>query len=212
MKQCPKCNADHTKSGIYCSRACANSRVFSDATNKQRSLSNKKAIASFSEDKKAVILSKRIASYRIVKPINGCIDCGKSISRANKHNRCQACYFKSDISAYATGHYRKYKRQAVVDSFGNGVYLMSSLEIRYYDWLTKNNIKWKKPESIAYTDSVGKSRWYKPDFHLIESNKIIEIKGYMWDNDVTKMECVTTQHPQINIEIFYKKDLELIGA
>jgi 5-methylcytosine-specific restriction endonuclease McrA len=31
MKKCPKCNIDHEKSGRFCSRACANSRVFSDS-------------------------------------------------------------------------------------------------------------------------------------------------------------------------------------
>jgi hypothetical protein len=212
MKQCPKCNTSHAKTGVYCSRPCANSRIFSDATNKKRSLSNKKAIASFSIDKKVEIESKRINTYRRNTPINVCLDCSKVISRANKHNRCQACYFKSDISAYATGHYRKYKRLAVVDSFGNSVYLMSSLEIRYYEWLLKNNTRWVKPESIRYVDRAEKSRWYKPDFHLIDSNKIIEIKGYMWDNDKHKMSCVIEQHPDLNINILYKKDLDFIGA
>ena len=30
MKICPKCNSEHDKPGTYCSRTCANSRVFSD--------------------------------------------------------------------------------------------------------------------------------------------------------------------------------------
>ncbi len=29
MKQCPKCNNEHTKDGIFCSRKCANSRICS---------------------------------------------------------------------------------------------------------------------------------------------------------------------------------------
>ena len=31
MKVCPKCNSTHEKSGIYCCRSCANSRVFSES-------------------------------------------------------------------------------------------------------------------------------------------------------------------------------------
>ena len=37
MKQCPKCNAEHTKSGKYCSRKCANSKVWTEEQKKQRS-------------------------------------------------------------------------------------------------------------------------------------------------------------------------------
>jgi len=41
MKQCPKCNKTHTKSGTYCSRACANSRVFSDEAKLKKSIALK---------------------------------------------------------------------------------------------------------------------------------------------------------------------------
>jgi hypothetical protein len=37
MKICPKCNTEHTKSGTYCSRTCANSRSWSPEVNEQRS-------------------------------------------------------------------------------------------------------------------------------------------------------------------------------
>ena len=37
MKQCPRCSKEHNKAGAYCSRSCANSRVWSEETNKQRS-------------------------------------------------------------------------------------------------------------------------------------------------------------------------------
>lgn len=37
MKQCPKCNKEHNNSGLYCSRSCANSRVWSQEINKSRS-------------------------------------------------------------------------------------------------------------------------------------------------------------------------------
>lgn len=37
MKICPKCNVEHEKPGIFCSRRCANSRVWSKETNEKRS-------------------------------------------------------------------------------------------------------------------------------------------------------------------------------
>lgn len=44
MKKCPKCSIEHDKPGLYCSRSCSNSRVWSDEINKRRSakLSGKK--------------------------------------------------------------------------------------------------------------------------------------------------------------------------
>lgn len=41
MKQCPKCNLPHIKPGIFCSRSCANSRVFTVEANLKRANSNK---------------------------------------------------------------------------------------------------------------------------------------------------------------------------
>ena len=37
MKVCPKCNTEHNKSGTYCSRTCANSRVQTAESNAKRS-------------------------------------------------------------------------------------------------------------------------------------------------------------------------------
>lgn len=39
MKICPKCNAEHDKVGIFCSRSCANSRVWSEVDKKKKSQS-----------------------------------------------------------------------------------------------------------------------------------------------------------------------------
>jgi hypothetical protein len=41
MKQCPKCGTEHDKSGTFCSRACANSRVFSDSAKLKKSVALK---------------------------------------------------------------------------------------------------------------------------------------------------------------------------
>lgn len=41
MKQCPKCGTDHTKPGTFCSRACANSRLFSDNAKLKKSIALK---------------------------------------------------------------------------------------------------------------------------------------------------------------------------
>ncbi len=52
MKICPKCKTEHEKSGIYCSRSCANSRVFTDKARKKKSNTNKKYWESLSNEEK----------------------------------------------------------------------------------------------------------------------------------------------------------------
>ena len=42
MKKCPKCNLIHEKTGIFCSRKCANSRVWSDEDKRKKSETTKK--------------------------------------------------------------------------------------------------------------------------------------------------------------------------
>lgn len=37
-KTCPKCGAEHTKPGTFCTRKCANARVFTPEANKKRSI------------------------------------------------------------------------------------------------------------------------------------------------------------------------------
>jgi len=217
MIQCPKCNNDFDPGKWkkrFCSRKCANSRIFSDLTNKRKSEANKKAYLTLTPEKKQNAIEKRLNTRKQNNPDNFrfCLDCQKPISKQNKHLRCQVCYYKSDACSHALGHYRNYKRLSVIDSLGQSVFLMSSLEIEFYNYLTMNNIQWKKANSISYIDNTGKVHWYKPDFHIIDSNEIIEIKGYFWNNDKIKMKWVIEQNPNLTIKIYTKKELKTIGG
>lgn len=215
---CPKCNSNFDPgkwNKKFCSRQCANSRTFTNESNSKRSQSNKIAYSKLSEEQKKNALQKRLGTISLlakdkIRPL--CIDCAKPISKANKHKRCQVCYYQSDACVHALGHYRNYKRLSVTDSLGNSAFLMSSLEIQYYEYLEKNKIRWKKPSSIHYKDNIGKSHWYKPDFELLDTNEIIEIKGYFWNNDKIKMQWVIEQNPSVTIKILTKKDLKNLGV
>ena len=52
MKICPKCDGEHEKSGVYCSRRCANSRTFTEEARQKKSIANKKVWAKLSPDDK----------------------------------------------------------------------------------------------------------------------------------------------------------------
>ena len=58
LKVCPKCNTEHNKPGLYCSRSCANSRSFSEEAKAKKALANKKFYNSLDDSKKEVIKQK----------------------------------------------------------------------------------------------------------------------------------------------------------
>jgi hypothetical protein len=106
---------------------------------------------------------------------------------------------------------KTYNKGYVFSPYANKeIYLLSGLEISYATWLNKNNIKWDKPKSISYQLN-GKSKKYYPDFLLVDSNEIIEIKGYWWSGDKEKMLAVTTQNPNLDIKILTSKELNKLG-
>lgn len=210
MKICKKCNISFDPgkwNKSFCSRKCANSRTFTPETEQRRSESVKRSRKKFTEDQIKSIKIKQLAGYRKTKPELFC-KCGVKILSANKHKMCWDCYIESDVFMEIRGHaYKNYKRMHVRDSLGNTVLLMSSLEIMYFEYLTTNNIKWCKPASIKYLDNSGKKHRYRPDFYLIDTNEIIETKGYWWGNDKQKMEWVIEQNPHLIIKILTKNDI-----
>lgn len=210
MKLCPKCNSEHSRPGIFCSRSCANSRIFSKETNDKRSISNSSAIAKFTDEKKSSRKKKWLESYRETKPQLQC-KCGKIINSINKYKMCWDCYIESDIAINSRGHhYKNYERLSVIDSLGNSVLLMSSMEIAYYNYLTQNSIRWAKPSSLKYIDDKNKLHRYRPDFLLLDANEVIEIKGYWWNNDKIKMQWVIDQNSTVKIKIIMKTDLRIL--
>ena len=64
LKKCPKCNSDHNKNGLFCSRSCANSRTFSEESKIKKSKANKKFYQSLTDDEKNKI-NQRLQSLSI---------------------------------------------------------------------------------------------------------------------------------------------------
>ena len=79
---CAKCNRPvevKFGSGKFCSRACANSRVFSDESNEKRRKSNREASLKLDYVKK---------SYKR-NPTKFCAECGKPLSKVNTTGFCK---------------------------------------------------------------------------------------------------------------------------
>ena len=84
MKICPRCNTNHVKEGIFCSRKCANVRVHTKAT-KNRISQGVKNSKKFREainlyNSNRVLLNKPIKTKPIQRVFVKCFQCQKDIS------------------------------------------------------------------------------------------------------------------------------------
>ena len=106
-------------------------------------------------------------------------------------------YSKSNVSG-------RVKMYDVVDS--NGPTKVKGLwELKVANWLNDNKIKWTntiEPYKYQYKDN-----WhlYFPDFLLIDSDTLIEVKGYQTDRDIEKWKSVDKK-----LIVIKKKDLLLL--
>jgi len=206
-----------TKNPVFCSNSC--SAIFNNTGTSQSTVTKNKISSSIrnrivSDIQKAETIKKRLITYQ---KNNGsskceCAGCKKLIPKKNKHGMCQSCCLESESATKAWGHFSKsYNKGYVFSPYSNkNIYLLSGLEISYANWLNENKINWDKPKSISY-ELDGKTRKYYPDFLLVDSNVIIEIKGYWWSGDRAKMSAVTTQNPELVINVLTKKELDKIG-
>ena len=78
-KQCPKCYTLHAKPGKFCSRQCANSRIWTDDINARRQISNQKSGLAFWSD------SPRANEIRLSrKRISKCVICDTETQNRRK--------------------------------------------------------------------------------------------------------------------------------
>jgi hypothetical protein len=77
-------------------------------------------------------------------------------------------------------------------------------ELRVANWLNENSILWDRTQ-IKYG-----VRRYTQDFHLIDYNMYIEVKGYMKDRDICKMYTVLKTN-DIDIRLIEKNDIKKLN-
>jgi 5-methylcytosine-specific restriction endonuclease McrA len=102
MKDCPKCGVRHDKNGIYCSRSCANSRVFSDEAKHKKSIALKgKRPTGIIKDKEA--WSRKIKETALKKYVStpfeelGSVNKRRRVFEEQKHC-CNSCGISEWVS------------------------------------------------------------------------------------------------------------------
>ena len=194
MKICPKCNNEHTKNGIFCSRICANSRKHSEETKLKQSISAKN-----SEKLKLINNSKRAPR------VSQCVICNNTIPNTKSiySKTCSSICTNKLISINSktkTGGFREGSGRSK-SGYYKGLYCGSTYELVWIIYRLDNNLPVKRFDGFIIYDTNKK---YFPDF--IIDNTIIEIKGF-YTESVSK-KALAAKEAGYNINILYKSDLE----
>lgn len=208
----------------FCSRACANSKIFSEESRAKKSQANQvseKFKEAIKRRKEAYLArcslleidkpSKKKRQYRTAKL---CLTCGKLIpSNIGRKTCSEECYrsflSKSSLERQVERHHSR------KDILYRGVILNSSYEETVAKSLDQEGILWERPKPLRWKDQEGVDHYYYPDFFLPEYNVFLDPKNdYLIHNvnkwfgitDKEKIEKVEEQNG-VRILILSKKDL-----
>lgn len=185
MNQCIKCGKDHDGnfgSGKYCSRSCANSRIFSEESKKKKSIANK-GKSSWSKGKKLRWESST------------CLLCGKDIH----HYKSTPKKYHSECWKKASGGIRKGSGRGK-SGWYRGYWCDSTYELVWVIYQLEHNRPFERNKKSYRYEWDGKVKNYLPDF--IQNTDIIEIKGFTTEQTKAKLKAVP------NLKVVYKKDLK----
>lgn len=194
MKKCSKCGALHDKKGTFCSRKCANSRVWT----KQNKLN--KARAAHSSQKVRDAAAKRRgkpAGEKVLRISKFCKNCGREfkVTPAFNHKQyCTARCYHQVSGGYKKGSVRSYA------GYYKGIRCDSTYELCWVIYNLDHGIVFKRFEGFLEQSSVR----YFPDF-IIDS-VIYEIKNYRRES-VDRKAAIARQCGY-DIVILYKEDLQ----
>ena len=137
--------------------------------------------------------------------------CDNELCWSNQSGYCKEHWMETEDFQKTIGKYSPRYQQGYIENWwtGNEVFLHSGLEQKYAEYLNSENIKWESPDPLRYKLEDGEHRYY-PDFYLIDEDKFIETKGYMWKPDKKKMKAVQDQHDEKDIEILWKEDVNCL--
>lgn len=199
-KRCKECGEtikyEHKRIKKFCNSSCS-----AKHSNKNR------VISSESKFKISVTLKKKKEKKFSNISYGECAECNKVFVNRTAYVR-KYCSKKCQlIQAHLKGvknfngeklrMTRKYGKFYFCKELSGQVYLDSSWEVKYAEWLDKNNIKWIRPKYLVWIDIMGLKHRYTADFYLTETKEYIDIKNnYLLGLESTriKLEAVEKQN------------------
>lgn len=221
---CERCGKEHDGSfgsGRFCSRSCANSRIWTQEINNKRSetikagyksgkiIRNKPQLGKPLTDTHKKKISDSLKETYMKDPtlrtrvgVYGDKNGSKSVTARNK---CRTSAMKSEFWKYRRKHLIRYEEYT----------FDSTYEVEVVKSLDENNIGWEKPKSFKYF-YAGKNRTYTPDFYLPDYNIYLDPKNdFLINNinpgtgfnDIDKIKAVEEQN-NIRVIILDKNQLK----
>ena len=184
MKKCPKCNVDHVKPGIFCSRKCANSRNWTESDKLKKSIANKGNIPWHA--------GKTTKIYKNC----GNVKCENKFLATPKNKKIYCCA-KCNPN---TGGYRKGSGRGK-SGYYRGIFCNSTYELAWVIYRLDHNLPVQRFEGFLQNESLK----YYPDF-IDENGEIIEIKGYY--TKLVDDKCDLAKNKGYKIKVLYRKDLD----
>ena len=125
--------------------------------------------------------------------------------RHSEETRCKISERMKNAAENNPEHYSKcHNRRGFKHEWYNGYYLDSSWELDVAKYLDRNNILWEKPRNGFRYEMDGEEHLYYPDFHLIEYDRYIEVKGFERDKDLIKYRTIE------NLILIREKEINMI--
>jgi hypothetical protein len=128
----------------------------------------------------------------------------------NKHSLRMKQVVKENPDSYSSNNVSGRVKMYEINSSTGLTKVKGKWELAVAEWLNQNKIRWtNKIEPFPY---YWNNSWhlYFPDFHLLDSDELIEVKGFETDRDRAKWSAVTKKLIIVNEEII--NDLEQLRA
>ena len=217
-KICPKCNIFHTKTGKYCSRKCANSRIITEEHKLKIASALKNFYMTDDGEKLRSHLSLVNTDCTHTNETRQKISSSVSKSRTPEvreklriasTNRYVGDETRVKLSQHAIknglgGHTSK-KKIYFNKNNGEVVYLQSSFEVRFAEILENLCIAWERPAPMMWVDDNNVTHRYYPDFKI--DDVYVDTKNeYLAIVDLPKINKVREQN-NINLHIVLEEQI-----
>lgn len=186
MKICPKCGNEHDRTGLFCSRSCANSRERPQELRDRLSLANKGKPGH----------TKTKGREYVPRYVKSCLKCDGSFRTTNKEKK----YCSAECAKLNSGGYREGSGRAKTGYY-KGIYCGSTYELVWVVYQLDHNIPFERFDGCLEFDG----RKYFPDF--LQNGKIVEIKGYEKQDSVDIKSEVARQNG-FEVIVIRKEELQ----
>jgi hypothetical protein len=122
--------------------------------------------------------------------------------RIGKHHSEET---KVRLSKAAALQCKNYKGKHIYSGLRGLIYMKSSWEVKYANYLDTNNIEWEYEPIFSLSDG----RNYLPDFKLSDGT-IVEIKGYFRPDSIVKWDLFCKEYSTLQKKLLTKVELKAL--